>query len=72
MSTSSEKLIKSRILAATNKSKIAVFKDGNGGFEAKFENIVATARRIKKRDRDYIGSFFGLSGSESAAFLMSR
>lgn len=73
MSVSTVTIIKNRIVSATDSSKIAIFKVRQGGhvlFDAVFDNTVQTQRRIRERDRNYIGSFAGKDDACHAAHLM--
>ena len=72
MGTSSNAVIEKRILAASNKSPIAIFKTSMGIYDAVFARTEETVKRIKRHDRNYVGSFYGIAGAESASFLMSR
>jgi len=63
MSVSTVINIKDRILAATPRSKIAVFRSAQSDcFEALFDNITTTQRRIRGGDMRYIGSYYGNDG----------
>ena len=63
-------MILNRILGATKRSKIAVFKALNHktntvAYECYHADIYYTAQRIKNNDRYYIGSYYGKAGAKS-------
>jgi hypothetical protein len=64
-----------RIMGATRRSKIAVFeatvfkdanpKAGKAAYECYHADIYYTVRRIKNKDRHYVGSYYGRKGAEA-------
>ncbi len=75
MSISTIKVIAERILAASPKSKIAVFRSKDAGFtvfDAVFDSTVDTQKRIKNFCPDYIGSYYGIEGAKTATKVLNR
>ncbi len=75
MAVSSLNVIKDRIRSATQQSKIAIFVVRQGKqveFDAMFDDTVVTIRRLRKKDKNYIGSYYGSKGAEYAEFEMSK
>ena len=65
MSISTAENIKSRILSATPRSKIAVFRCQRGStveLDAVFDDTVITKSRISSGDIAYVGSYYGQDG----------
>lgn len=62
MTVASTSVIIERVLSAKKESKIAIFKRVNfsGQFlDAVFDNTFETKQRIKNKDLNYLGSFYG-------------
>lgn len=64
--------VKARVTAASQSSKIALFKakfEGKTAIEAVFDNTVATRARMNKKYSGYLGSFYGKAGADKAELV---